>query len=146
MYITREAVPCCHRPYTQTSRSFCHNRSPRIIIVTYPSCTVYSTDPQRSRTPTAELHHSAILMPRHEKGNPRYETPDLRRPSIDYRSITNRLKCIILSTHYHCHCIIYAPGKYRRHRNANILKLGVRIIRLWSKPFGVRILSARCMI
>ena len=58
----------------------CHEPSPRTIIVTCPSCTVDPTDPERSRTPTAELHQSGTMMPRHTIGNPRHETPDLRRP------------------------------------------------------------------
>ena len=30
----------------------CHIFSPRTIIATCPSCTVYPTDPERSRTPS----------------------------------------------------------------------------------------------
>ena len=64
---------------TAPTSILCHKLPPRNIIVTCPSCTVHLTDPERSRTPTAELHPSG-MMPRHTIGHPRYKTPDLRRP------------------------------------------------------------------
>ena len=69
-------VPGCHRPHTPSSRT--NN-------VEYPGRTVYLTDPERWRTPRAELHHSGTMMPRHTIGNPRYETADIRRPVSSHR-------------------------------------------------------------
>ena len=79
IYHTRGRTLLSQAPHASESILY-HEPSPRTIIVTCPICTVYPTDPERSRTPTTELHHSGIMMPRHTIGNPGYETPDLRRP------------------------------------------------------------------
>ena len=77
----------------------CHEPSPRTIIVTCPSCTVDPTDPERSRTPTAEVHHSGTMTPRHRIGKPRCETPDLRRPvsitAVSQTAITSTLHILL---------------------------------------------------
>ena len=80
VYHTRGRTLLSQSPHTNES-ILCHEPSPR-TIVTCPSCTVYPTDPVRSRTPAAELHHSGTMMSRHTIGNPIYETPDLRRPVL----------------------------------------------------------------
>ena len=65
IYHTRGRTLLTQTPHTNES-ILCHEPSPpRTIIVTCPSCTVYPTDPERSRTPTAMPHHSGIMMPRH---------------------------------------------------------------------------------
>ena len=79
VYRTRGRTLLSQSPHTNES-ILCHKISLCTIIVTCPSCTVYPTGPERSRTPTAELHHSRSMMPRHTIAKPRYETPDLRRP------------------------------------------------------------------
>ena len=79
IYHSRGRTLLSQSPHTKES-IICHKLSPRIILVTCPSCTVYPTDPERSRTATAELHYSGAMMTRHTMGNPRRETPDLRRP------------------------------------------------------------------
>ena len=79
LYHTRGRTLLSQAPHTNES-ILCHDHSPRTIIVTCSSRTVDPTDPERSRTPTAELHQSGTMMPRHTIGNPRHETPDLRRP------------------------------------------------------------------
>ena len=69
-YHTRGRALMAQAPHTNES-IHCHVPWPRTINVTCPSCTVYPTDPERPRTPTAELHHSGTMMPRHTIGNPR---------------------------------------------------------------------------
>ena len=85
---TRVRTLLSQAPHTNES-ILCHEPSPGTIVVTYPSCTVYPTDPERSRTPTAELHHSRTMMPCHTIGNLRYETTDLRRP-VSITAVTQR--------------------------------------------------------
>ena len=74
----RVAIPGCYRPHTQMSRPFVASCRP-YRYCHMPSCTVYATDPERSRTPKPKLHHSGTMTHRHTIGNPRHETPDLRR-------------------------------------------------------------------
>ena len=54
LYHTRGRALLSQAPHTSES-ILCHKLSPRTIINTCPSCTVYLTDPERSRTTTAEL-------------------------------------------------------------------------------------------
>ena len=81
---TRGRTLLSQAPHTNDS-ILSREHSPRTIIVKCPSCAVDPTDPERSRTPTAELHHSGTMMPRHTTGNPRYETADIRRPVSSHR-------------------------------------------------------------
>ena len=57
LYHTRGRSLLSQAPHTNES-ILCHKLSPRTIIVTCPSCTVYPTDLERSRTPTVKLYHS----------------------------------------------------------------------------------------
>ena len=63
IYFTRGRTLLSQAPHTNES-ILCHEPSPRANFVTCPSGTVYPTDPERSRTTTAELHHSGTMMPR----------------------------------------------------------------------------------
>ena len=85
VYHTRGRTLLSQAPHTNES-ILCHEPSPGTIVVTCPSCTVYPTDPERSRTPTASratsLRNNDVL-------------PHNRKPQIsNYRypatSINNR--------------------------------------------------------
>ena len=85
IYHTRGRTLLSQAPHTNES-ILCHEPSPGTIVVTCPSCTVYPTDPERSRTPTASratsLRNNDVL-------------PHNRKPQIsNYRypatSINNR--------------------------------------------------------
>ena len=78
LYHTR-GVPDCHRPHTQTSRSFVTSFRPVPLLPRAPAVPLIRLTPRGQEHP-AELHHSGTMMPRHTIGNPRYEATDIRRP------------------------------------------------------------------
>ena len=80
IYISRGAVPCCHRPHTQTSRSFVTSFRPVPLLSRAPAVPLIRLTPrgQEHPQPSYITHEQWCLAT--QKVNLRYETPNLRRP------------------------------------------------------------------